>query len=244
MCMSQLWRWGKSTLTSQTVSPPPLSVETHIIAVSYDYDSHTVNNTPMKNRGDNEMVRAYDLLVHALIDRFIKPIPQCMDNEAFIALKSYLTRQGIDFQLAPPHIHRSSAAEHTIQTFKNEFIAEICSCDPNSPLKLWDKLIPQVTITLNLLRKSWINPCMSAYAQLNGHYDFNRAPMAPPGTSIISHEKLDQHASWAPHNVDGYYLALAVDHYRCYQVYITKTQAIRVAENMGFFPYNSKTAMT
>jgi hypothetical protein len=52
--------------------------------------------------------------------------------------------------------------------------------DPISPLKLWDKLLPQATITLNLLHKYWINPHMSTYAQLNGHYDFNRTPMAPP----------------------------------------------------------------
>jgi hypothetical protein len=53
--------------------------------------------------------------------------------------------------------------------------------DPTFPLKLWDKLLPQATITLNLLRKSRINPRMSAYAQLNGHFDFNRTPLAPPG---------------------------------------------------------------
>jgi hypothetical protein len=58
--------------------------------------------------------------------------------------------------------------------------------DPNFPLKLWGKLLPEATITLNILLKSRINPRMSAYAQLNGHYDFNRSPMAPPtGTRII-----------------------------------------------------------
>jgi hypothetical protein len=70
--------------------------------------------------------------------------------------------------------------------------------DPNFPLKLKDKILPQATLTLNILRKYRINPSMSAYAQLNGHYDFNRAPMAPPGTHIISHEKPDQLASWDP----------------------------------------------
>jgi hypothetical protein len=64
--------------------------------------------------------------------------------------------------------------------------------DPSFPLELWDELSPQLTITLNLLSKSWINPRMSAYAQLNGLFYFNRTHMAPPGTRIIAHEKQNQ----------------------------------------------------
>jgi hypothetical protein len=75
--------------------------------------------------------------------------------------------------------------------FKDHFIAGLCSCDPRLPVKVWDILLPQVTIMLNLLHKSWINPRMSAYAQLNGKYDFNRSPMEPPGRWIIAHEKPD-----------------------------------------------------
>jgi hypothetical protein len=103
-------------------------------------------------------------------------------------------------------------------------------------LKLWDKLLPQATITLNLLRKSRINPRMSAYAQLNGDFDFNRTPLAPPGTRIIAHEKPDQRASWDPHGVDGYYLGPDLDHYRCYQVHITKTKGTQIVDTVDFFP--------
>jgi hypothetical protein len=93
-----------------------------------------------------------------------------------LALGNYITKQGIDYQLAPLHIHRHNKAERAIQTFKNYFITGLCSVDPSFPLKFWDKLLPQATITLNILRKSGIDPRMSAYAQLNGHYDFNRTP--------------------------------------------------------------------
>jgi hypothetical protein len=96
--------------------------------------------------------------------------------------------------------------------------------------------LPQATITLNLLRKSRINPRMSAYAQLNGHFDFNSTPLAPPGTRIIAHEKPDQRASWDPHGLDGYYLGPALDHYRCYQVHITKTKGTRIVDTVEFFP--------
>jgi hypothetical protein len=77
---------------------------------------------------------------------------------------------------------------------------------------------------------------MSAYAQLNGHFDFNRTPLAPPGTRIIAHEKPDQRASWDPHGVDGYYVGPALDHYRCYQVHITKTKGTRIVDTVDFSP--------
>jgi hypothetical protein len=77
---------------------------------------------------------------------------------------------------------------------------------------------------------------MSAYAQLNGHFDFNRTPLAPPGTRIIAHEKSDQRASWDPHGLDGYYLGPALDHYRCYQVHITKTRGTRIVDTVEFPP--------
>jgi hypothetical protein len=204
--------------------------------ILYDYDSNSILSAPMNNRGDKEMVRAFDLLIQYLILRGLKHLLQRLDNEASLALRNYLTKQGITYQLAPPHIHRRNNAEQAIHTFKNHFIAGLCSVDPNFPLKLWDKLLPQATITLNHLRKSRINPRMSAYAQLNGHFDFNSTPLAPPGTRIIAHEKPDQRASWDPHGLDGYYLGPTLDHYHCYQVHITKTKGTRIVDTVEFFP--------
>jgi hypothetical protein len=201
----------------------PISGNNYIL-ILYDYDSNSVLSAPMKNRGEKDMVRTFDLLIQALIIRGLTPHLQRLDNEASLALRNYLTKQGINYQLAPPHIHRRNNAEREIQTFKNHFIAGLFSVDPTFPLKLWDKLLPQAKITLNLLKKSRIDPRMSAYARLNGHFDFNRTPLAPPGTRVIAHEKPDQRASWDPQGVDGYYLGPALDHYRCYRVHVKKKE--------------------
>jgi hypothetical protein len=64
----------------------------------------------MKNRGDKEMVRAFDFLIQSLTLRGLKPLLQRLDNEASLALRKYLTQQGITYQLAPPHIHRRNNA--------------------------------------------------------------------------------------------------------------------------------------
>jgi hypothetical protein len=60
---------------------------------------------------------------------------------------------------------------------------------------------------------------------LEGIFDFNRTLMAPPGTTIILHGKPAQRKTWNPHGEAGWYLGPALEHYRCYQVFINKTKA-------------------
>ena len=92
-----------------------------------------------------------------------------------------MTEEQVDFQLVSPHLHHRNAAEHAIRTWKNHFIAGLCTVDPIFPLNLWASLIPQALLSLNLLRASRINPGLSAYAQIFGNFDFNHTPIAPPG---------------------------------------------------------------
>ena len=57
------------------------------------------------------------------------------------------------------------------------------------PLREWDRLIPQAIITLNLCRNARVNPRISAYAYVFGPFDFNKTPLAPPGTKVVVHAK-------------------------------------------------------
>ena len=107
---------------------------------------------------------------------------------------------------------------------------------PNFPLSNWCRLLPQAKLTLNLLRPSRLNPKLSAYAQLEGAFDFTRPPLAPPGTRVIVHEKPTQRCTWAPHGVDVWYIGPAMDHYQCYRVWIPSTHAERIADTVQFFP--------
>jgi hypothetical protein len=90
-----------------------------------------------------------------------------------------------------------------------------------------------------MLRTSRINPKISAATHIFGQYDFNRAPLAPPGTRIIAHETPGRRRTWAPHGQDVWYIGPALEHYRCYTVYITKTRSIRVVETVEFFHIDS-----
>jgi hypothetical protein len=104
-------------------------------------------------------------------------------------------------------------------------------------MHLWDRILPQAVMILNMLRTSRINPKLSAATHIFGQYDFNRAPMAPPGTRSIDHETPGRRRTWAPHGQDGWYIGPAMEHYRCYTVYITKTRSNRIVKTVEFFPH-------
>jgi hypothetical protein len=210
------------------------------LLILYDYDSNAILCEPMKNRSDVEALRAYDLLYTQLSRHGHKPALNIMDNEASKAIKRHIHSTGANYQLVEPHNHRVNAAERAIRTFKNHFISGLCTTDPNFPVTLWDKLLPQAVLTLNLLRTSRINPSLSAYAQVFGQFDFNRTPLAPPGTRALVFEDPQTRLGWAPHGKEAWYIGPALEHYRCYQFQIPDTNGIRVTGTAEFFPHQFK----
>ena len=193
--------------------PTPSSAGNNYVMVLYDYDSNAILVQPFKTRHDTVIKEAYAALLERLQRAGLRPRLQRLDNECSKILKEYMHDQSIDFQLAPPGMHHRNAAERAIRTFKNHFIAGLSSTDPIFPLYLWDLLLPQAEMSLNLLRGSRINPKLSAYAQIFGQYDYNRTPIAPPGTKVVVHEKPHQRGSWDPHGKDGYYAGPAMESY-------------------------------
>jgi hypothetical protein len=81
-------------------------------------------------------------------------------------------------------------------------------------MHLWDIILPQAVITLNMLITSRINPKLLAATHIFAKYDSNRAPLAPPGTRLIAHETPGKRKTWAPHVQDGWYIRPALEHYR------------------------------
>ncbi len=128
------------------------------ILVVYDYDSNSILTVPLPNRCAESILATYQIAHAHLCVAGLRPKLQHLDNEALQALKEFLVAEDVDYQLVLPHIHHCNAAKCTICTFKNHFIAGLCSTDKNFPLNLWDKLLPQAELTLNLLRGSCLNP--------------------------------------------------------------------------------------
>ena len=167
-----------------------------------------------------------------------------LDNETSKFLIDFLSDEKIAIQLVPPYIHRHNAAERAIRTFKDHFISILFDTDPLFPMNLWDKLLPQAIITLNLLHISRINPQLPAFSQIWGTFNFNSTPLAPAGTKLLIHEKPSVRESWAPHAVKGWYLDLALIHYRCYRVWATETDSERIADTVAWYPAHFKMSVS
>jgi hypothetical protein len=208
------------------------------VMLCYIYDCNYIKVVPMKSRSASEWVKAYDSIHQELTVKGFKPKLQTLDNEASTALKNFFTVNNIAYQLVPPHCHRRNAAERAIRTFKEHFVAGLSSVDPSFPMHLWDRLLPQAEITLNLLRTSRLHPQLSAAAHYHGLVDYNKTAFAPPGCKIIAHKKPGKRLTWAPHGQHGYSLGPAMHHYRCQNVYISTTASERIVDTLEFFPRN------
>jgi hypothetical protein len=153
------------------------------IMTLYDYDSNAILAQPIKDLKAPELLKAFQIMEQVLVARGLKPKLMKLDNEASKLLETYLHQQDITFQLVPPYSHRQNSAERAIISFKDHLIAGLCSTDKSFTMHLWDRLLPQSVITLNMLRPSRINPKLLAATHIFGQYDLNRSPMAPPGTN-------------------------------------------------------------
>ena len=127
-----------------------------------------------------------------------------------------MDRKNINWEIVPLGKHRRNLAERQIHTFKNHFISILTGTDPYSPLNLWEKLILQACIIINLLRNSHRNPQLLAEAHLNGKFDCNKTPLEPPGTKVVAFEPPNKCSSWATHQILGWYIGPELHHYRCW----------------------------
>ena len=210
------------------------------VHIAYVYDVNAIIATPIKSRTGQELLATHKKIITMLQQRGYKPKFHWLDNEASSDLKTYNAEEKIKFQLTPPNIHRRNAAERAIRTWKNHFISGLCSTDPDFPIHLWDRLIEQANITLNLLRTCRIHPHLSAHTALHGEYHFDATPMAPPGCKSLILEHPTIRKSWGAHAVDAWYIGPALDHYRCYNFFIPSTRGYRISDTVKFQPKNCK----
>ena len=150
---------------------------------------------------------AYKQSTEMLRKHGFTPKLQQLDNKASQILHDYMDSQAINFQLTPAGPHQRNNAKRAIQTFENHLKAGLASTPPNFPLNLWDKLLPQALLILNILRPARINPRLSTYAHVRGAFDYKHTPLAPPGINCMAHDKSDLRKSWDPNTKARFTLA-------------------------------------
>jgi hypothetical protein len=216
--------------------PVPSSRGNNYLFILYHQDTNSIHAVAIPNRQAASIRDAWEKTHQMLIRQGHPPYLHILDNECSDDLKKAFLKYRIQFQRVPPKEHRVNAAKRAIHTYKNHFVTILGNCHSQFPLSKWDRLIPQTTITLNLLRSSRIHPSLSAHASLFGNFDFNRTPMAPPGTKIVAHENSETRTSFAQHGTLGWYIGPSMKHYRCWRCYIPDTMQERDVFKVDFFP--------
>ena len=91
--------------------PIPSSHGNNYLFVLYDYDSNHIFAEPMKGRYAKDILEAYKEVHARLVHCGLRPRLQRLDNECSGLLKEFMEDQQVDFQLAPPGMHRCNSAE-------------------------------------------------------------------------------------------------------------------------------------
>jgi hypothetical protein len=236
-CFAALPNANTGTLyTDLTSSFPVRSFKNmQYIFVAYVYDINAIIVRAMPTRMDTSMITAFKEVIAVLWTRGYRLALNIMDNECSTAVEQYICLDKINIQLFPPHNHQANAAERATATFKEHFIATLATVDQLCPLQLWDKYLPQVELTLNMLRFSCCNPKMSANQEVYGAFDFNKTPLALLGTKALIYDDPTSRALWAPHATDSYYVGPAPNHYWCLQFYIPATRRFRFSDTWRLY---------
>jgi hypothetical protein len=201
------------------------------ITIAYHKLSNVILCAPYANQTDAHRIAAYNSIMHHLTKRGLTVDLQILDNEASTDFKvkaNIEDKWKAKYQLVPPDVHRCNAAERAIQTFKSHFLAIIADLPPAFPCYLWDLLLPQTELTINLLRQSSITPSMSAWEHFNGPFDYNATLLLPLGCPVIIHNKPSTHRSWDFCSADGFYVGVSLEHYHCHRVIDSKTKALHL----------------
>ncbi len=170
-----------------------------------EIDSNAILVEPMKSRKDEEMICAYNALLLQLKREGIVPKKHVLDNKVSDIMKNHIRNTcKFNLEIVPPGCHQRNAAKVAIHNFKAYFLSVLAGVADSFPPSLWDRLLPQTKITINLICQSNATPNVLAYANLSRPFDYNKMPLAPMGCEAQVHEKTNKRGTWAYHLVDGW----------------------------------------
>ena len=122
------------------------------ITIAYHCDSNKILHSPFVNRKEKHRIIAYNSIMQRLDDRGHHVDVQISDNGVSTDPKRTIVENWCaTYQLVPPNVHRINVAERAIRTFKAHFIAVLAGVDPNFPKFMWDHLLVQTELKINVL---------------------------------------------------------------------------------------------
>ena len=131
--------------------------------VAYHCDTNAILIKPFQTREDRHRIPAYTRIMTRFKTRGHVIYHQVLNNEASKEYFRHVTDiWKATYQLVPPDVHCRYIAKRAIRTFKAHFLSILAGIPSSFPNYLWDKLLPQTDLSLNLLCQSTIAPLTSA----------------------------------------------------------------------------------
>ena len=156
--------------------------------IAYHCDTNTILRYTLASKNDKHRIPAYNSVMKRLAKRGHNVDVQVIDNEVSAEYKRVITEEWEEkFQLVPPNVHQRNVAERAIRTFKARFLSVLAGVDPGFPKYMWDQLLVQMKLTLNLLRQATLNPHISAREYFNGKFYFLATPLGQLGRKVVIH---------------------------------------------------------
>ena len=141
----------------------------------------------MTSRETKDMLQALESICDKLEEQGHQPTLNVLDNECSRAVKISLRKKDEDIKIVEAHNHAVLIAKPAVKFAKYHTIAHLATIDSNCQIQLWCKFIPQIEITLNILRTSRVDPKKSVYEALNGRtFSWNIMPLTPVGLRALS----------------------------------------------------------
>ena len=203
--------------------------------IAYHCDLNVILACPFSSRKEVHRLGSYNTIMERLKIRGHHVDLQVLDNKASAAYRRQITdKWKADFQLVPPNIHRRNTAERAICTFKAHLLAILAGVAPDYPCHLWDILIPQTEITLNMLRQARLNHIKSAWEAFAGPLNYDATPLGTLGCEVISHKKTDTRNSWDFRGEPAWNIGVYLKYYRCQNIIAKGTRDTRVSDKLEF----------
>ena len=119
--------------------------------IAYHCDANLILADPFSSRKDTHQLLAYDRIMQRLTGNKLIVDIHILDNEVSAEYKRAIkTKWNANYPLLPPNTHRSNSAKRAIHTFKAHFLSILAGVTLDFTIYLWDLLLPQTELTLNL----------------------------------------------------------------------------------------------
>ena len=133
-----------------------------------------------------------------------------------------------------PNTHRSNAVERAICNLKTHFKSVLAGVAPGFPKNLWDLLLPQTEVTLNLLRYTILDPSISAWVYFHSPFNYDATPLGHLGCHMISHKKTVIRNSWDFRGASGWSVGVALQNYLFHTIVAKATKEVQVLDTVEF----------